>query len=97
MIGDQTTGTLDGIVISAASHENLRVTVNGKPARLAIVLDDGTIVAAGTPVAREVKAVVVNSYRNMLKGQGHLRPLGNPIEPILIDREGLQDWILRGN
>lgn len=79
MIGNQTTGTIDGVVITAVIHEGLTVTVNGKPARLAIVLDDDTIVAAGPAVAREAEAVAVNSYRNMLVGNGHLRVLSKPL------------------
>ncbi len=79
MIGEQKTGTLEGVVISAVSHEGLRATVNGKPARLAIVLDDGTIVSAGDDVAREAEAVAVNCYRNMLRLKGHLRVLSVPL------------------
>ncbi|WP_431512580.1 hypothetical protein [Variovorax sp. DAIF25] len=79
MIGEQKTGTLKGVVISAVSHEGLRATVNGKPARLAIVLDDGTIVSSGDDVAREAEAVAVNCYRNMLRLKGHLRVLSVPL------------------
>lgn len=81
MIGEQKTGTIDGVVITAVSHEGLRASVNGMPARLAIVLDDGTVVSAGDDVAREVEAVAVNCYRNMLKGKGFLRVLSVPIQP----------------
>jgi hypothetical protein len=55
MVGDQPTGAIEGIVISAVSHEGLQVSVDGKPARLAVALDDGTIIAAGEDVAREGK------------------------------------------
>jgi hypothetical protein len=79
MIGPQTTGTIDGVVISAVAHEGLTVTVNGRPARLAIVSDDGQIVACGDQVALEAEAVAVNSYRGLLQGKGHLRVLSKPI------------------
>jgi len=79
MIGTQPTGRLPGIVISAVAHEGLTVTVDGRPARLAVVLDDGTIVAAGRDVAREAQAVAVNLYREFWKGNGHLRVLSAPI------------------
>lgn len=72
MIGTQPTGAIAGVVISAVSHKGLTVTVDGKPARLAIVTDDGSIIAVGDVVARESEAVAVNCYRNFLKGQGHL-------------------------
>lgn len=79
MIGTQPTGAIEGVVISAVSHEGLTVTVNGKPAKLAIVTDDGQVVAAGIDVAREARAVAVNSYRGFLKGKGFLRVLSKPI------------------
>lgn len=79
MIGEQKTGALPGVVISAVVHEGLRVTVDGRPARLAVVDDQGRIVAAGDDVAREAGAVAVNSYRQMWIGQGHLRVLSEPI------------------
>jgi hypothetical protein len=81
MIGHQPTGAIDGVVISAVSHEGLSVSVNGKPARLAIVLEDGTVVSAGAEVAREAEAVAINSYRNMLQGQGFLRVFSVPLAP----------------
>lgn len=73
MIGDQRTGAIEGVVISAVSHEGLTVRVNGRPARLAVILEDGTIISAGADVAREAEAVAVNCYRNTLRGQGFLR------------------------
>jgi hypothetical protein len=81
VIGHQPTGAIDGVVISAVSHEGLSVCVNGKPARLAIVLEDGTVVSAGADVAREAEAVAVNSYRNMLQGRGFLRVFSVPLGP----------------
>ena len=79
MIGTQSEGTICGVVISAVSHEGLSVTVNGKPARLAILTDDGKIIAAGDQVAKEAEAVALNCYRNFLKGQGYLRVNSEPI------------------
>lgn len=73
MIGTQPTGAIEGVVITAVAYEGLSVLANGKPARLAIIDDDGNILAAGADVAREAEAVALNNYRNFLKGQGHLR------------------------
>jgi hypothetical protein len=70
---------LNGIVISAVSHEGLAVTVNGKTAKLAIVLDNGEIVAIGDAVAREAEIIAVESYKNMIKGQGYLRVMSKPL------------------
>lgn len=80
MIGTQTVGAIDGVVISAVSHEGLSVTVNGKPARLAIVAEDGSVIAIGSQVAKEAEAVAVNCYRSVLQGKGHLRTMSKPIE-----------------
>lgn len=80
MIGTQPTGALEGVVISMVAHEGLRVTVDGKPARLAIVDEAGNVITASPFVAREAEAVAINSYREFLKGQGHLRVLSKPIE-----------------
>lgn len=81
MIGPQTTGTIQGVVISAVSHEGLTVTVDGKPARLAVILEDGTIFASGPDVAREAEAVAINSYRKFLEGEGYLRVTSKPLAP----------------
>lgn len=79
MIGTQPTGAIDGVVISAVSHEGLSVTKNGRRLRLAIIDDDGQVIAAGDQVAREAEAVAVNSYCQMLQGKGFLRVLSKPI------------------
>ncbi len=81
MIGQQSTGAISGVIISAVSHEGLSVLVNGKLARLAIITDDGMVVAIGDEVAREAEAVAINSYRNFLQGKGFLRTLSKPISP----------------
>lgn len=73
MIGTQPIGAIAGVVITAVSHEGLTVTADGKPAQLGVALEGGTIVAVGPQVAREVRAVSVNSYRNFLQGQGWVR------------------------
>lgn len=79
MIGIKQTGAIPGAVISAVAHEGLTVTVNGRPARLAIVTEDGQIVASGPEVAREAKAVACSSLENLWKGKGWLRELSQPI------------------
>lgn len=80
MIDQRPTGAIAGVVISAVAHEGLTVLVDGKPARLAIITDDGRVVAAGDQVATEAEAVAINSYRQLLQGKGHLRVHGNAIK-----------------
>ena len=79
MIGTQPTGAIEGVVISMVAHEGLTVTAHGKPARLAIISEDGQVLAAGDDVAREAEAVAINSYRQFLQCKGHLRVLSKPI------------------
>lgn len=79
MIGTQPTGAIDGVVISAVSHEGLSVTVNGKPARLAVIDEGGVVIASADVVAREAEAVAVNNYRSFLQGQGYLRVFSQPL------------------
>lgn len=80
MIGQQPVGAISGVVISAVSHEGLTVTVDGKRAKLAIVTEDGCVIASGEQVAREAEAVAINCYRGFLQGKGFLRVLGKPFE-----------------
>jgi hypothetical protein len=80
MIGEQPTGTLPGIIVSAVIYEGLRVESNGKPVHLAVVDDNGKVLAMGMDVADEVEAVAINCYRAFWKGEGHLRVLSKPIQ-----------------
>lgn len=82
MLGEQPTGAIEGVHIHAVSHEPPRATYNGRAAQLAIITDDGTVIAAGIEVAREFEAAVINCFRNTLKGQGYLRVRSKPIPPL---------------
>jgi hypothetical protein len=73
MIGTRPTGNVEGIVMSIDGNELLSVTVDGKPAHLAVVDENGRVVAQGDDVAREAEAVAINGYRNFLQGKGWLR------------------------
>lgn len=81
MIGTQRTGRVGGVFITAVAGEGLTVTVNGKPGRLAILAEDGTVVADGADVAREAQAVAINLYRNFLIGEGRIRVISDPLGP----------------
>lgn len=74
MIGIPATDTLENVQISGVSHEGLKVTLkDGRPARLAVIDEQGNIVEAGQTVAKEVWNVTLAVYKNFLIGQGHLR------------------------
>lgn len=47
MIGTQPTGAIAGVSISAPSDERLSVTVDSKPAHLAVVNEAGEVIAMG--------------------------------------------------
>lgn len=84
MIGTQKTGRLPGIVISAIVAEGLVASANGKPAKLAIVSEDGQILADGPEVAYEALSVAVNLYRQVLQGKGWLRVLSPNLDPDVV-------------
>lgn len=81
MIGQQPTGAIPGVVITAVAHEGLTVQINGRPGKLAVLDEAGNVIAAGPAVAREAEAVALNCYRQVLRGQGHLRVWGEDIAP----------------
>ena len=74
MIGEQKTGLLKNVILSAVAHEPIKAaTPEGKSAVLAVIDQHGNILAAGDDVANEVRAIAINCYRNFLKGEGYLR------------------------
>lgn len=73
MIGIPETGTLERCAISANINTGFRVTTsNGRPARLAIIDDEGNIIEAGEAVAKEAWNVCIAVQKNFWIGQGHL-------------------------
>lgn len=80
MIGDLPTGAIPGVEIITTAVKGLQPMVNGRPARLAIIDDEGNIVAAGDSVGLEAEAAAVNAYRSILLGTGRLRKLPKPPE-----------------
>lgn len=67
-------GTIPGAEISAVAHEGFTVRLpDGRHARLAVVDDDGRIIAAGADVEREAWAVASAAWRNFLIGMGFMR------------------------
>jgi hypothetical protein len=70
---------LSQAVISAVSFEGLTITTgDGRPARLAIIDDQGTVIEAGDDVAAAVWNVSIDCYRRFLIGEGHLRVYSEP-------------------
>jgi hypothetical protein len=83
MIGRQPTGAVPGVVISSVITEGLTVRANGKPARLAVIDDEGHVLASGDQVAREAEAVAINAYRALLEGDGRLVFSSKPIPFVM--------------
>lgn len=82
MIGIPKIGTLQNAVISAVIHQGLTVrTAAGRPARLAIIDEFGTIIDAGESVEREAWNVAIASYKNFQIGNGHIRVSSAPAVP----------------
>jgi hypothetical protein len=87
MVGTQPTGAVPGVVISSQISEGLTVKANGRRARLAVIDDEGHILASGDQVAREAEAVAINAYRNFLEGEMRLVVSSKPIPFVMPPEE----------
>lgn len=73
MIGIPKTGTLAKGCVSANVTTGYKLTTSdGRPARLAIIDDDGNVVEAGEEVAKEVWNVAIAVMKNFRIGKGHI-------------------------
>ena len=73
MIGIPETGTLERGCISANVTTGYQLTTaDGRPAKLAIIDDQGNVIEAGETVAREAWNVCIAVQKNFWIGQGHL-------------------------
>ena len=73
MIGIPKTGTLENGCISATVTSGYQfTTADGRPARLAIIDDQGNVVESGDTVAREAWNVCIAVIKNFKIGQGHI-------------------------
>ncbi|RMP59504.1 hypothetical protein ALQ18_01382 [Pseudomonas marginalis pv. marginalis] len=73
MIGIPTTGALEHSRISANVTSGYQFkTADGRPARLAIIDDQGNVVESGDSVAREAWNVCIAVVKNFKIGQGHI-------------------------
>ncbi|MCK0508476.1 hypothetical protein [Aromatoleum anaerobium] len=72
--------------MSGVVHEGLTITtLDGRPARLAVIDVDGNILEAGAAVEHAAWNVAIATYRNFLAGHGHLRVHTKPPELHLPD------------
>lgn len=79
MIGIPEIGSLENAVISGVAHKGLWVTTpDGKPAHLAVVDGNGTIVEIGPQVAQEAWNVTLNCYMNFLTARGYRKVHTSP-------------------
>jgi len=73
MIGIPKTDTLELGRISANISSGYEFsTADGRPARLAIIDDNGNVIEAGDAVAREAWNVCIAVMKNFKIGQGHI-------------------------
>lgn len=79
MIGTIETGMLKTSVMSGFCYEGLTVkTKDGKPARLAIIDENGNVIEDGPEVANEAWNVAIATYKNFLIGKGYIRVHTSP-------------------
>ncbi|MEX6677961.1 hypothetical protein QWI18_18760 [Pseudomonas sp. W2Oct36] len=80
MIFDAKTDTLPEAVIKGVVYEGFTCSTRaGNRLRLALVDDNGNVVAAGAEVEREAWSVCIQVQHNFWIGQGHLRVLSKPV------------------
>lgn len=73
MIGSPETGTLEHTRISANINTGYQLTTaDGRPARMAIIDEDGNVIESGPAVAREAWNVCIAVQKNFWIGMGHL-------------------------
>jgi len=83
MIGTPKTGALKASNISATISQGYTVTTaDGRPAKLAIIDDQGNVVESGEAVRQELWNVCIKTQRNFWIGQGHLRVMSAPGRPV---------------
>lgn len=81
MMGIKPAG-LASSTISATISEGFTVTTaDGKPARLAVIDEDGNVIEASPAVAAEAWAVCIQVQYNFWVGEGHIRVLSKPDAP----------------
>jgi hypothetical protein len=68
---------LPDIEIIASTTEGVRVMAHGRPAELAIVTPEGLVLVSGTEVAEAVEQASVEAFRNLLRGQGHVKTVSS--------------------
>jgi len=74
ILGNLPTGTLQHAKLSGVCFEPLKAqTTDGRPARLAIIDEDGKVIESGDAVSSEVWNLVRGVWRNYLQGKGHIR------------------------
>lgn len=79
MISKLPTGQLRNSELSAVVHEGITAKAsNGQPAIFAIIDEEGNVLDSGAAVALEAWNVMLNSWKNFLQGQGHLRVHSKP-------------------
>lgn len=74
MIGIPPTGNLEKVLIGGHFRHGPIITSkeSGVPLRLAVIGPDGAIIEEGQSVAIELWNVAIATYKNFMRGQGHL-------------------------
>jgi hypothetical protein len=71
-----------GVVFTPRGYDGVSVAVAGKPARLAVVSEDGQVVALGQEVEEQFADASVLSYQMMLQCEGLLRSVQPALDEV---------------
>lgn len=75
-------------IIEAQAHTRYRIrTADGRAARLAIIDDDGNILAAGDQVSKDAWDIAQECHENLWQGQGFLTVTTLPGGVTIKDRK----------
>lgn len=64
---------MSALQIQATAHGGMQITVDGRECELAVVTPEGLLLLSGEQVAEAVETAAVGAYKNLLRGEGHLR------------------------
>ncbi len=64
---------MSALQIQASAAGGMRITVDGQQCALAVVTPEGLLLLSGEQVADAVETAAVGAYKNLLRGEGHLR------------------------
>ena len=74
---DQTDSVFSTTFIRGINGEGIQVTHQGKPARLAVIDENGNVLESSPEVSVQVLNTILKAHRAFMLAQGHLKVMSN--------------------